>query len=140
MRLSCGVILHDHEKMVIGHATNTKRFDIPKGGIDEGESELDCAIREVQEETGIKLHASRLVPLGRFRYLPVKDLFLFDCKIDLPRLSQLHCSSFFNDRHGKKVYEFDAFMYVTIKEAVKYIHPVIHQILLSEYKDGFDAD
>ena len=29
------------------------QFDIPKGHLDSGESELDCALRELREETGI---------------------------------------------------------------------------------------
>ena len=29
------------------------RWDLPKGHLDEGESELECALRELREETGI---------------------------------------------------------------------------------------
>lgn len=31
----------------------TRRWDLPKGHVDEGETELQCALRELQEETGI---------------------------------------------------------------------------------------
>ena len=30
-----------------------KRLDLPKGHVDEGETELECALRELEEETGI---------------------------------------------------------------------------------------
>ena len=33
---------------------NGGRWDFPKGGVEEGESELDTAMREVEEETGLK--------------------------------------------------------------------------------------
>jgi 8-oxo-dGTP pyrophosphatase MutT (NUDIX family) len=29
------------------------RYDVPKGHVDNGESELECALRELREETGI---------------------------------------------------------------------------------------
>lgn len=31
-----------------------KRWDLPKGHVDPGESDLECALRELQEETGIE--------------------------------------------------------------------------------------
>ena len=30
-----------------------RRWDLPKGHVDEGETDLDCALRELHEETGI---------------------------------------------------------------------------------------
>ena len=31
-----------------------RRWDLPKGHVDEGESDAECAVREVAEETGVK--------------------------------------------------------------------------------------
>ena len=45
------------------HAT---RWDLPKGHVDPGESELECALRELWEETGIPQEAIELDP--QFRY------------------------------------------------------------------------
>ena len=36
--------------LLMRHAT---RWDLPKGHIDEGETEIQCALRELVEETGI---------------------------------------------------------------------------------------
>ncbi len=33
---------------------NAGRWDFPKGGVEEGESELQTVLREVEEETGLK--------------------------------------------------------------------------------------
>jgi len=35
--------------------TQSKLFDFPKGKIDESESGIDCAVREVEEETQLCL-------------------------------------------------------------------------------------
>lgn len=32
---------------------HTNRWDLPKGHVDPGESDLECALRELEEETGI---------------------------------------------------------------------------------------
>ncbi|MCE3278531.1 MAG: hypothetical protein K0S44_722 [Bacteroidetes bacterium] len=56
--ITCGIYLYDKtsNKILICHATNSswKTWSIPKGIKDEGEEEQDAAIRELEEETGIK--------------------------------------------------------------------------------------
>jgi 8-oxo-dGTP pyrophosphatase MutT (NUDIX family) len=43
------------------------RYDLPKGHIEEGESEIACALRELREETGIEQDSIDLDPA--FRYI-----------------------------------------------------------------------
>jgi bis(5'-nucleosidyl)-tetraphosphatase len=47
------------------------RWDLPKGHVDEGETELQCALRELAEETGITEQDIEVDPDFRFenRYL-----------------------------------------------------------------------
>lgn len=51
---SCGVVVFRRRPelsfLLMKHAT---RWDLPKGHVDPGETDLECALREVQEETGI---------------------------------------------------------------------------------------
>jgi len=51
---SCGFLLVRGEPvdsfLLMKHPT---RYDLPKGHVDPGESELECALRETEEETGI---------------------------------------------------------------------------------------
>jgi len=50
------------------------RWDLPKGHVDRGESEMQCALRELEEETGITQGDIEIDPQFRFtlRY-PVND-------------------------------------------------------------------
>jgi 8-oxo-dGTP pyrophosphatase MutT (NUDIX family) len=41
-------------------------WEVPGGGIDEGESPGEAVIRELREETGIRVNDSQLVELGEF--------------------------------------------------------------------------
>lgn len=45
---------------------NSKRYDLPKGHIEPGETELECAIRELYEETGIAASDLHLDEAFRF--------------------------------------------------------------------------
>jgi 8-oxo-dGTP pyrophosphatase MutT (NUDIX family) len=47
--------------------SNGKRWSVPKGSIDEGEHPRDAAIREAEEEAGLKGVVARK-PLGRYRH------------------------------------------------------------------------
>ena len=64
---ACGILVYREQPclqyLLMKHA---KRWDIPKGHIDPGESELECAFRELLEETGIKKQNIELVPGFRF--------------------------------------------------------------------------
>ena len=75
--LSCGVLLFQQRpRRSVLLLVDGDRLDLPKGHIKRGESELDCAWRELEEETGI---ARRLVTLEEgFRftatYHPKRDV------------------------------------------------------------------
>ncbi|MBC7966685.1 MAG: NUDIX domain-containing protein [Fuerstia sp.] len=48
-----------------------RRWDLPKGHVDEGETELQCALRELREETGIAAEDIEIDPTFSYenRYL-----------------------------------------------------------------------
>jgi 8-oxo-dGTP pyrophosphatase MutT (NUDIX family) len=65
MKITCGVYLYSTilKQFLLCHATNS-RFDmwsIPKGLPDENETCWDAAIRELYEETGIKVDELRVI-------------------------------------------------------------------------------
>jgi bis(5'-nucleosidyl)-tetraphosphatase len=50
-----------------------KRWDVAKGRLEQGESEHECALRELREETGILPHQVEIDPTFRFEtHNPVK--------------------------------------------------------------------
>lgn len=55
---SCGVLIYKKVQgeffVLLGHATNQTRWDIFKGRIGQNETYLECAKRELKEETGIE--------------------------------------------------------------------------------------
>jgi bis(5'-nucleosidyl)-tetraphosphatase len=73
---ACGFILFRHDKsndhksfLLMKHAN---RYDLPKGHLEPGESDLDCALREMNEETGIPIDA---VEIDReFQYRSIYQL------------------------------------------------------------------
>ena len=64
---SCGVLIVHGDPidsfLLMRHPT---RLDLPKGHVDPGESELECALRELEEETGIQANDIELDPHFRF--------------------------------------------------------------------------
>ncbi|HVY14117.1 MAG TPA: NUDIX hydrolase [Rhodopila sp.] len=94
--LSAGVLVTDGTRLLLGHATRSPRWDIPKGIVQEKEDVAEAAARELHEETGLRVEPTRLIPLGVHRYLPGKDLALFEWRLpSMPDLSSLHCDSHF---------------------------------------------
>jgi 8-oxo-dGTP pyrophosphatase MutT (NUDIX family) len=64
---SCGFLILRgdpiHEFLLMRHAD---RWDLPKGHVDPGEGDLECALRELHEETGIKAKDINIIDDFRF--------------------------------------------------------------------------
>ncbi len=64
---SCGVLIFRRQpQLSFLLMEHTNRWDLPKGHVDPGESELETALRELQEETGLSAEQIHLDP--DFRY------------------------------------------------------------------------
>jgi 8-oxo-dGTP pyrophosphatase MutT (NUDIX family) len=110
MVTSAGVIVTDGRRVLLGHATHSPRWDIPKGIAEPGESFVAAAVRELEEETGLVVVADALRDLGLHAYRPGKGLALFVwMPREMPRPDQLVCRSMFALRSGAMAPEFDKF-------------------------------
>jgi len=107
---SAGVIVTDGQRLLLGHATHSPRWDIPKGIAEPGESFVAAAVRELEEETGLAVPAEALRDLGVHAYRPGKDLALFAwMPAEMPVADRLVCRSMFALRGGAMLPEFDKF-------------------------------
>ena len=116
---SCGVIVTDDRRVLLGHATRSPRWDIPKGVAEPGETLPVAAARELLEETGLTVPPEELIDLGVHAYMRGKDLALFMWKpAQLPDPEHLTCTSRFALRNGTLLPEFDRFGLFLWDEAI----------------------
>lgn len=69
-----GAILLNHEMdsaVLVKGWKKGANWSFPRGKINKDEDDLDCAIREVWEETGLDLRAAGLVPEGKVKYIEI---------------------------------------------------------------------
>lgn len=120
-------------------------FSLPKGEIDDGESKEAAAVREIKEETGLKLDKDRLEYLGYYEYLEYKDLEMFlyvleeDEKIDLKTLK---CESFFEAPNGKMLPEVNGFAQFHLETDLDmffYAQQKVIKKVISDHKDKFSV-
>ncbi|HET9645845.1 MAG TPA: NUDIX hydrolase [Burkholderiaceae bacterium] len=117
--VSCGILVIDAQaELLLGHATGTPYWDIPKGGTEPGESEIETALRETEEETGLRLEPAQLLELGRFAYRRDKDLHLFATLSPRVDPAGCHCSTRFVTSRGQLRPELDRFEWTAFDRVI----------------------
>jgi putative (di)nucleoside polyphosphate hydrolase len=137
---SCGVLVTDGALLLLGHATHSPRWDIPKGIADPGESLAVAAARELAEETSLHVPADALRDLGVHAYLRGKDLALFEWRpARLPDAAALRCHSTFLLPNGSVAPEFDRFRVVSWEAALTMVGKNMARVLGDVRSQHFPA-
>lgn len=78
--LSAGLVVIQDNKVLLVHPRNASwwgTFSIPKGKVEPGESPWDTAIRETEEETGLKINKKDTFCAGQIWYPKSKKTVLY---------------------------------------------------------------
>lgn len=123
-KITAAVVMIDKDGNILGcHGTGKPKnygFDFPKGEVDDGERDIDAAIRELHEETSIILSRDNLVDIGVYPHNKKKDIHLFLCKAnELPNPKYLKCTSFF-ELNGKQIPEVDFYEIISKENRNKF--------------------
>lgn len=132
---SCGTLVINQEgQILLCHVTGTNHWDIPKGMQDPGESTIDAARRELQEETGLRFDEALFEEIGSFDYQRQKRLHLYKLRAPhgLDSLDHLVCTSHFAHHvTGEPTPEMDDFRWASRSEIRTLCAPRMAQRLLS---------
>jgi 8-oxo-dGTP pyrophosphatase MutT (NUDIX family) len=134
--LSVGTIITDGQYILgcrpYGRKDEKHSYDLPKGHWEDGETYVETAVRECKEETGFDLWPDHLIDLGKYEYIPTKDLYIFLVALDfMPELKSLKCTTYF-EMDGKKVPEVVSYKLIPITELqwfFKSLEPIVEKAL-----------
>lgn len=75
-----GIIFDEQQRVLLCHRCDFDVWNLPGGGVEANESPWEAVVREVQEETGLKVKVERLTGVY---FKPDKNeiVFSFACKI-----------------------------------------------------------
>ena len=127
---SAGLAIIYDNRLLMGHPTNArwfKSYSIPKGGIDEGETKLEAAIRETKEEVGLNIPLSLIdktehsFSLSTKKYNYDKTVYYYVVEID--DLSQLKLKDTKIPKNQLRLKEMDWAGFLTLEEALKRATP-----------------
>lgn len=143
-RIAAGLAIIYNKKLLLIHPTNARWFNtygIPKGKVEDNESILEAAIREVYEETGITIPLNLINKKEYSITYKSKKVYYFIVKID--DLSQINLDSERVPKSQLQLSEVDWAGFLDIKDATKRIMkhhiPIINHLkteglLESEFK------
>ena len=122
-KITAAIVIIDSEGNILGcHSTGKPKnsgYDFPKGEVNEGESDISAAIRELREETDIYFldyDIARLIDAGVHSHNKEKDIHIFIYKTNyFPDLNTLKCTTYF-ERYGKKFPEVDEYRIISKSE------------------------
>lgn len=62
----CAVVLNDRGEVLLGRRSDTGSWGLPAGAMDPDESPADATVREVWEETGVRVAVEKLIGVDTY--------------------------------------------------------------------------
>ena len=56
-RIACRAVVMQDGKLLLSYETKTGKWMLPGGGLENGETDAECCVRETEEETGLRIEA-----------------------------------------------------------------------------------
>lgn len=122
--LTAGLIVIQDNKILLVHPKNASwwgTYSIPKGLVEVGESPWDAAIRETEEETGVKINKKDTFCAGQFQHNKSKKSIMYFLAYPKERINL----------RFKPNFEVDWAGFLSRSEAMDRIHPA--QRIFLEY-------
>ena len=116
--VSAAVVYTNKKVFLAVHPTGSESgfWDLPKGLLENGESPDATAIREFQEETGVKIKKENLHYMGAYMLHATKYVLVYVCIVNtVPPLSKYVCKST-TTAYGDPVPEVDKFTYFKLSD------------------------
>ena len=87
LNASCWLIVHCNSKILLlkrsKNSNNSGQWNLPGGGMEEGEDPRKSIIREAREEAGLKIKTAQLMLLGKVKDKKTKHVaYFFVCSMD----------------------------------------------------------
>ena len=141
-RLSCGIVIFaPTRELLLCHVTGQRHWDLPKGGINDGETPRQAAVRETAEEAGLVFAPDSLLDLGRFAYTAKKDLHLFATRSERVDPKRLCCESTFIERgSSRRLPEMDGFGWFALGRIAELCTPRMATVLSASIDLGAVMD
>ena len=123
---SCGCIILNENKEVLLVHHNKGHWDFPKGHVEEGETEVQTAIREVKEETNIDVEVNE-----KYRYTTE-----YSPKEDVMKEVVFFLAKNINDKRNAQLEEVSEVKWFKFEEAMERItYNTSKEILIKLEKD-----
>lgn len=120
--ISCGILIQVGSKYLICKSSGADTWGIPKGQKNKGETNKECAVREVEEETSIKIEKTTLALFLKYPS-KTKDIIVYHTTLQ-KELKGLFCTTMLPN--GKL--EIDDYKWVDKQEALMFVRNHMTQI------------
>ena len=128
--VSCGILVFDPSgSLLLGHANESRYWDIPKGEGVAQEEGAQTAVREAFEECGLELRPEQLRELGLFEYRQDKALRVCAVLVSDFIAKSCVCASSYTDHQGRRCPEMNGFRWAAPEQLPQLCAPSLVAVL-----------